>query len=490
MHEQTYCVELLSDIVITADAATAGGHQGLDYLPGSLFLGAAVAQAMGPAKVFDPDLFLSGLVRFHNGLPDVGGKPSFPVPLAFHQIKGKEWAGQPPLNLLTNDSPASDQQPQQWREGYMTADGDIVRTRLGIRMKTAIDRDSRRSAEGQMFGYQSIPAGTVFHTRIQSRDSAKLLDIRRWLEGRSVRLGRSRSAEYGVAKMTCSDVGRPAPAELHNGLVHLYLWSDLAILRDGMPSLLPTAADFRDFGLPGNASTVPEKCFLRTRRYAAWNRFFNCRMEERQVLCKGGVITFRLPPGKACDPVDLQSRLEGGIGMHCEEGLGQILVNPPWLLHPPALHLLENVAVSSPARPADSSLIGYLERKRDLRVNSAEAFTAGVGWANEWLKLSNRIAKQDAKVPGRSQWSNIRAIAVRCQDDPGKLRNQIEAFCTESLRRRLWGASVRCDSLQKAIFGTLDKAKPDGMTCLKLYHAAVAMSRRVGRDRKTEEVNS
>lgn len=103
MFEAAFSATLVSDVVITADGATAGGHEGLDYLPGSLFLGAAASAAVEESGRFDPAFFLSGRVRFLDGLPLVDGAQAWPFPLCFHRIKGERWQDHPPLNMLARD---------------------------------------------------------------------------------------------------------------------------------------------------------------------------------------------------------------------------------------------------------------------------------------------------------------------------------------------------------------------------------------------------
>ncbi|NLF17972.1 MAG: hypothetical protein GX595_12090 [Lentisphaerae bacterium] len=482
MHERCYTLTLESDVVITADAATAGGHRGLDYIPGSALLGAAVA-ANDAGMV--PELFLSGRLRFLNALPLVEDHPSHPIPLCFHRVKGREWKELHPLNLLKAAALEDGSQPQQWRHGYMTVAGKVVEPILDGRMKVAIDRMLRRSQDGQLFGYEAIPAGSTFLMRVQADIEADLKGLDGWFLRRPVRLGRSRSAEYGSARVEPYSKRVPEAAPVAEAdLVVLYLESDLALVRDGMPVLLPEA---RDFGLDSGI-LVPEKTFVRSRRYSPWNAYFGCRMPERQVLCKGSVITFRVA---GVDLEGVQKRLRVGVGLHREEGLGQIHVNPGWLLAPPTMAPWSAGASARPAaRAAGTPLTRYLREKRRRQDAGREAFSIGLAWAAEWPALSSAIAKKGI-VPSKSQWSAIRAIALRHQGQPaGALQEALRDFCTKDLRREAWDESRawhqgRERSLHDAVSGKVDGVAPS-LACMALYHAAVEMGRRLAAQTKED----
>ncbi len=482
MHEQEYTVTLLSDVVVTANAATVGGHEGLDYLPGSLFLGAAAGCALRSGEGFDPSFFLSGRIRFLDACPELGGEATFPFPLSFHQIKGEnKWAGQKPLNLLTEAPPKSGTQAEQCRRDYLRPDGKVFKLKKESRMKTAIDRANRRSAEGLLFGYQSIPAGAAYRLKVQADDEGDLRKVDAWFRNRTLRLGRSRSAEYGSVKLVpAKTAGRKTEQKAMGNLVFIYLQTDLALFRQGMPVLLPAG---EDFFLPG-AGLIAEKTFLRTRRYSPWNAYFNCRMPERQVLCRGSVIAF--DAGASTDAAALQARLAGGIGLHREEGLGQVLVNPSWLMEAPALNETGNECEKDADCP-DTLLTCYLRDKTRMREESASAFREGLAWAAEWAKLSRRIEKDGQKVPGKTQWANIRELAVRFRGQSDRFRHELQAFCGEDLRRKLWvEASVFVQGKRACLLEAIQDKLRDPLnsrTLLAVYHAAVEMGRSLARSK-------
>jgi hypothetical protein len=480
--EREYEVTLLSDVAVTANAATQGGHRGLDYLPGSLFLGAAAARWMEESP-FDPSFFLSGRVRFLDAFPVQDGQRTVPLPLSYHKPKEGSWEGNAPCTDPSAEARKGEQW-KQWREGFLTLSGVMLQeVPRSSRMKTAVDRNKRRSEEGKLFSCESLPRGMAFRMRVQAEDPADLERVHSWFHGQELALGRSRSAEYGSVRVQAAgNRVSTAPQPLGDPRrVVLVLASDLALLRDGMPVLLPRG---KDFGLPQGSELLPEGTFLRTRRYVPWNRFFNCRMAERQVLVKGSVLTFRLPG--PLDPAALRASLAAGVGMYREEGLGQVEVNPSWVVSPPVLF---SPPVTSKASPADprTPLTQYLTGKVQTQNLSRDAFSLGLAWAKQWQELSDRIAK-DQPVPGKAQWGTIREMAVRCQREPSKLPVELEKFCREDLRRKVWleAQSYRGESLYQALVERLG-GNPGSKECLALHHAAVEMSRHLGRKDEKKE---
>lgn len=488
MHSAHYDVSLLSDAVITADAATTGGHSGLDYLPGSLFLGAAAAEAKLRGESFDPDLFLSGKVRFLDALPLAGNQPTVPIPFCFHKIKGKPWQGQPPLNMLTA-APKKDEQPKQWRQGYMTESGLVKEITLESRMKTAINRDLRRSEDAQLFGYESIPAGTRFRMTVEADSAGDLDRIKKLFENGILRLGRSRSAEYGAVRLAETDAPSHslATAKKQENSVVLFLLSDLALAENGMPVLIPKAAHF---GLE-NAELDPARTFTRVRRYSPWNAFHNCRLSERQVLCKGSVLTFTTQ--SPLDPNGLQKQLAGGVGLYREEGLGRIAVNPSCILEPPKMKAF---AAETPATPQsfDTPLCRYLNNKAETKDASYTAFVLGVQWAKEWSKLGKKVADETGKAPGKNQWGTIRELAVRSGGKMEKLKKYLDDFCGKGLRSRIWtvevwGEGKKTISLYGAIVREIQEATKthnEKTASLALFHASVEMARILSRTQGKE----
>ena len=297
-------ITLQDDCVFSERNATEGGHSALDYIPGSALLGAVAAKAYQTDQLKTAfDWFHSGNLRFGNAYPLTdNGHQSYPIPTCWHEAKNESstegqfidskmvWR----LDLMEGKLP-KDKQPKQMRQGYVAANGELAEPQKFLRMKTAIDGDKGRAKDGMLFGYDALRAGQRFHAQIQI-DETLANDAMPRLKAifeAPLLLGRSRSAEYGHAKAQVvqgSDNARHKPAP-SGAEITLWLQSDLMLLDQyGQPHLCPTS---EDMGLPAGEYQA-NKSFVRTRRYSTWNAFKHGYEMERQVICKGGVLVFKL----------------------------------------------------------------------------------------------------------------------------------------------------------------------------------------------------
>ena len=157
MNELVFKVEFLSDIVLPATSNTEGNIEQLDFIPGSNFLGMAAREYGTFSDSFA--VFHSGAVRFGDATPMVDNVATYKMPLSFFHEKLDD-------SKLVNHHLIKDfskfQQLKQKRKGYITKDLHEVTIRHNYTQKSAYDKENRRSKEGSMYGYQSIPAGTLW----------------------------------------------------------------------------------------------------------------------------------------------------------------------------------------------------------------------------------------------------------------------------------------------------------------------------------------
>jgi len=415
-------IKLVTEVVVTRRTATVGVHECLDYLPGSVLLGAAAARLFATIG-FGAEFFLSGKVRFGDGLPDDGnGGPAWPVPLNYHVAKGAKAEDAPLINPLVAEPP-KDQQRAQVRDRHLMAGGRRDGLKKLYQLKTAITRDEfGRADENQLFGYEALPAGLVFLAPITFRADVNEATRKKAIElltGGGIRLGRSRSAQYGeveIAELAGGSVpGWPGAATTGSlsGNVVLYLASDLALVNEcGAPTLVPEPAHFE---LPEGSKYLGDESFLRSRRYSPWNAFRGARDAERQVLVRGSVLIFSVRPG--FDRAALSERLQSdGVGLHTAEGLGRVLVDPQFVFSPPGFRPVTRDHKDSPrnhstgnALPVpDHPLAHCLCRRAEERRLAADAERLG----EEWMKACFDWRKRHP-FPPRSQWNQIRELTVR-----------------------------------------------------------------------------
>lgn len=505
MYEQWLEVELLDNVVVSADSTTEGGHRSLDYLPGSVFMGVAAARHF-QEKPFGAKAFLSGQLRFSPAMPLVDGKLALPMPLSFHIPK----AASLPCQLINGlDQSPPGLQREQLRQGAVTLGRKrVLRHTVSRRrdLKSATDRARFGSPrEGQLFDYESIVQGQRFALRVQAdtdllpkAEFDRLIATLTREEG--INLGRSRSAEYGrgrlrplsppplpKARLPEDDDGQNPETSLAKQVV-FYLLSDLALFRDGCPTLQPRP---EEFGLPPQTPFLPGQSFLLTRRYAPWNSYHHGWEMERQVIIRGSVLTFGLPqPLTGVELASIEEGLAAGVGGFRQDGLGWVIVNPPLVVAPP--RDLDEADVGRDDKPeepalASAPLIDLVRRRMRREEVSAASLSWGASWAEKWWKLHLRLRQDDQQPPGKSQWGAIRALTLKAGDDADSLKIAIQKFCHDARRKQWWEAGLGAVTMAAKLEETFTLGLDGAVQVRAIHHAAVEMSRRFDRTDHTEK---
>ena len=428
MKRQALCIELLEDCVFSASAASEGGHQSLDRIPGAALLGAAASRRYHDLKRRDAyTLFHSGKLRFSDATPWDGHAPGWPTPLCWHYEKLADYKRKDPdatrlqadkiINRL-HDPAEQQRQIKQLRGGYVHADGRHTTPARELRLKTAIAPQTGRAEEAQLFGYDALLRGQRFIAFIEADDDIdKFDDILDALSGEQL-LGRSRSAEYGRCRVTPIDHAPPGPGTSDSGVI-LWLLADLALAdENGNPKTEPAP---QDFGLEG-CEIDWARSFLRTRRYSPWNGARQGYDSERLVLQAGSVIALSGTPD---DDGALLRLHENGAGLHREAGLGRIWVNPPLLTEKhigfsdaPANYAAHNQV----KKPANDPLIQWLENRADIdwrAIVETRVRDCLENYQNA-IRASRRFNGTSDGVdygPSHSQWAKVGVIA-RNQNGP------------------------------------------------------------------------
>ena len=454
MRTATVDITLLQPAVFSLQSGSAGAHRGLDYIPGSTLLGHTASRLYAELSEDDAwTVFHSGRVRFGDGLPLLGLSPSAPMPLCWHAMKGGSAAQLGRLIRENLFDPSLEQgnesrQPVQIRSGYVTESGDLVMPPRVQTLKTAIDPESGRAADGQLFGYEAIAAGQRFRALLQS--DADVPDdlwnrILAAMEGRA-RLGRSRSAQYGSVEMrvdSAPDVAR-SPVATTNELT-LWLLSDLALETAGQPSLAPHPGSM---GLPNGSRWLPEASFLRPRSYSPYNAYRRHHDSERQVIARGSVLRFALPGPLDAATVEV---LEAGIGLFIESGLGRVAINPPMLSTSPprfagAKRQSESRSSASARAAATESAFARGLKARHERLHGTDLDLKARELHHQYNDVVERALRYDSfsERPKASQWGRLKQLASDHRHDPAALMQALFDKDSGALRpRRGTGWDIR-----------------------------------------------
>lgn len=449
MNSFQYTARLVTDAVISVRSTTTGGHRCLDYIPGACLLGAVAAKLYDSLGQDAFTVFHSGKVRFGNAYPlSAAGEPAFPVPFAWHAAKGEEMNDS--VANVKNLLYASTTQYKEWeeggdqqkqlREGYFTLSGGHIKPEKRYRLKTAINRERMGMAEeSQLYGYQSLQAGSRWHFCVEfDADVSEAIQKKVLVAlGGTMRIGRSRTAEYGVLEAAAAplSVTCMAPAGSSGNQLALYCLSDVALVDGhGFPTLIPEATII---GLDG-ATFDAGRSYLRIRSYAPFNgkrRRFDL---ERQVIAKGSILVYT---GEFTNEAvqSFQDRINAGIGLYRQEGLGKIVASPAFLS---GFSFTPGETVRLPApEPAaavapQSPLAGWLLARAAEQEQACKTIEQVERWVTDLIS---------GPCPKNSQWGQLRNIAFRF-DTPAQILNEIVKLCTNGVSQKQWSKSVKVNS--------------------------------------------
>jgi len=433
MQKQLFTVTLLEDVIVSQRVAMIGGHNSLDYIPGASLLGASAARLYTElSKQEAYTVFHSGQVRFGNALPlSDTNRLCYPMPNCWHQPKSGASAIQTnradvQVQQLQSENLLNYQfkkypepiQPQPLRSGYIALDGRVTQPAPHIRMKAAINPKTGRAIESQLFGYTSIPQGMRFGFLLEADEQVPKILFNRVVNSlnRTLQLGRSRSAEYGnvmVTKNTDWTEDNKIPTEAKTSEITLWLLSDLALLDEwGQPTLLPTP---QHFGLP-EGQLVQEKTFIRSRHYAPFNGHYRRRELERTVLNMGCVLHLALNEPTAIQP--LIQKLQAGVGLYRQAGLGQVWVNPPLLLTPqPNLETALAVEKVTAPKPPNTLLakwiLAHVEQSGQVQVieETADQWISTLRLLYRSAQLLTSAPQGVLVGPSPTQWGRVLELA-------------------------------------------------------------------------------
>lgn len=408
-------IALREELVLAREPGQAG------ILPGANLLGAAAAVLYRElAREEAWWLFHSGQLRFGNGLPlGPDGEPGWPLPACWRLERnpapfGREGWIRP--DLIRNA--AHEACPLSFPEGHVSRAGRCFRP--ASRVRRPLGRDSagvRAERSAVLAAQQEFLAEIAWDEEVPP---ALVERLRRFFaEQPSLLLGRARSGNYG--RSDCRVVPAPAlPSSTPPAHTEIRLWllSDLAACdRYGLPTLQPEP---EDLGLPPGES-VPEKTFVRVRRYAPYNAYHRLYGQERQVIAEGSVLAYRLrriPDAEEWHA--LTRRLEQGMGLYRESGLGRCVAEPDLLAGaPPRFDPATALAPTAPAQAPDHPLARWLSASAAAGSESHGAKQ----WAEQALqelatleRNARRLSgygEHQAAAPSKQHWGRLAEAAER-----------------------------------------------------------------------------
>lgn len=459
-----YTLTTLEPVIISRSSATTQ-HQTLDHIPGSALLGAMASKLYPQLSTEDAfTLFHSGECRFSPAYPVVTGSDNpqhgeiaLPTPASWHTPKGDK-------KDLTNHAArcfARDEltQYQQIRQGFISSARALqyaADIRTGLTARTALESETQRAKEGQLFQYAFIQAEQTFAGWVDCAEPALAALLQKTLHGEFV-LGRSRNSEFGKVSLSvyqpqAQTQTQTQPTVAHGNELVIWCLSDVACLDAfGQPTLTPSAQDLHP-ELCGELD--PTRTFIRSHRVRRFNRARGGLNSEQLLIAAGSVLTYQLQNTPTVQT--LQDLTEQGCGFAREQGLGWIMINPAWadqatpgtgaseLFTPFAVTLPQQTALhETPTNHATSSpLLAWVQSKQAKQTRTIErklrcqAMHHHIADAYQSLRRYHRTPPAYQAGPSSSQWRRLADLARSSHADlvhhDGILDWRRAAFDTES----------------------------------------------------------
>lgn len=325
-----YKCRLLSEVIISSDTASEGQKKTLNYLPGAKFLGIVSKNLYNESNIQETlDLFHNGTVSFGDAHPALTGTYALQVPFSWFYPKGENVEKEVYIHHELDEGKrkhllARGIQLKQARSGYFTTTGEYLPAiPQEFSIKSAYDRERRRAKDEQMYGYFSLPKGSEWLFTVEDRSGQYGEAIKKALEGKH-RIGRSRSAEYGLVEIEFDPefVAETTEQSLASRLV-CYAESDWLFYDEyGQTTLQPDP--IVHFGLPAGTVVDWSKSQIRSRLYQSWNSKRYNRDADRYIIEKGSVMIFHTP-----NPITPSTPMR--VGAQQAQGFGRVRVNPDFL---------------------------------------------------------------------------------------------------------------------------------------------------------------
>ena len=440
---------LQSDIILSQDSSSEGNQYCLDFIPGNNFLGIVAGQLYNTLNKDEAlKVFHSGKVRFGDAHPSIEGKPrGLKVPGAMFYPKLKKPSEECYIHHLIpnpDDDSIKGLQLKQCREGFYAFEensGKPVCFNKNYAIKSAYDSEKRRSKDGKMFGYQSLPEGLVLYFEIESElDDTTNRKIVEAIVGKK-HIGHSRTAQYGLVDIIEHDFKEADSTDktfVNEGKQYATVYADGRLIffdENGEPTFQPTA---EQLGFEATDTIDWSKSQVRTFQYSPWNGKRHTYDTDRCGVEKGSVFVVK------CKSTPSKTY----IGAYNNEGFGKVIYNPAFLAGDnmdKALCTLEEKPKEEKRKAgqidANTPLLMFLKQQKDAAESTQKLYDA----VNDFVNENGNKFKGDQFA---SQWSSIRNIAMITPDE-AEIPEKVLKFLEHGVAKDKWEEGKRKDTLKK-----------------------------------------
>lgn len=478
-------IELLSDIILSQKAASKGNQETLDFIPGSNFLGIVASSYKEFENSEQISVFHSSKFKFGDAHPLCDNKRALRTPASFHFPKNKSIKDAYIHHKIKDYKIFTDLQLKQSRAGYYVFKNSIVneiKIDKNFAIKSAYDREKRRSEDKKMYGYESMQEGTTFcfELTVDSDVSQGLIDkVVSKLEGKK-RVGRSRTAQYGLVEIRQESYDQVKSNQISDSEVVIYAESRLIFLDEfNNPTLQPKVTDF---GLSGGEIDW-QKSQIRVFSYSPYNYKRQSFDSGRIGIEKGSV--FVVEDAKV-------DEIKEFVGSYQNEGFGKVIVNPSFFeADENAKSKLQfgELGLSEKGKPnsveliknSDKTVFSYLVQQKGRDELKKEIYH----------KVNKFVSDNADKFKGNqfaSQWGTIRSLAMQ-YSTKAKLEEELFtktvmrdgkklnfAYLTHGIAAQKWNERSRRKVLEE-FFNSVDK----DMIQYAMINLASEMAKKCGR---------
>lgn len=327
MTEQFYKCTLLSDVVLNSKMATEGNMTTLDYIAGSNFLGVVAKEIYANYKDKAYSILHSDKVSFGDAHISLDGKEvSYAMPFSLFKDKldkTKTWVHHLLKKEHFDKFREKGIQLKQERIGYLTPTGHILKSpEKNFALKSAQDREERRSKDGAMFGFESLKAGQVYIFLVRYSNPEYQTIVEGFLIGQK-RIGKSKTAQYGqvcIKKLEKEEAPKGIDSIANTDYTIVYAESNLCFLNEyGQTTFQPEP---KDLGLIGG-KICWKKSQIRTYSYSPWNGIRDTPNTQRDCILKGSIFYVK--------GAEAPEKKTNSLGEYQAEGLGRVIYNPAFL---------------------------------------------------------------------------------------------------------------------------------------------------------------
>lgn len=489
MDRLTFECTLLTKVVLISVSATEGFHKSLDYIPGSKFLGLVARKLYKPQcdddpntayeksyevarKLYKPqrddlellDLFHNGIVRYGDALPVIDSLIGYKVPFSWLTPKGGKYKDGVYVHSALSEKEKKQLidngiQLETAKDGCFTTAGKTAKINQSFSLKSAYNPELRRAKDSQMYGYSGLEKGTIWRFEVAFDKPEYIEEVREALIGQH-RVGRSKSAEYGLVSIKEITTERRTPNQIPAGTAYMYAVSNWCFYdKYGRTTATPTESQL---GLPEGSEVDWDKSTVRSRIYRTWNQKRSNRNEDRLIIQRGSVIAVKLK-----EPLNAGD-FEKGIGACRNEGFGQVWFNPEYVKAEPEKLPFKFIESSQDkvltqngslvmAKGADDELVlSFLQAKQK---EAARLFNIDAE-VNEFIETHQ---KQYAEITS-SQWGQVRNIAKNVATGE-KLKTLLfdkrVGFFFYGQMELIWRKNGRRSTLEKLLFGKKEEIPSD-----------------------------